>query len=71
MASIEKLIGKLDARRITEASEGLRVPRARDAYELGRLSGVQEGLAIAKQLINEVIGEDQNEKPSGKAVSRK
>lgn len=70
MAAIEKLIGNLDARRIKEATEGLRVPRARDAYELGRLAGVQEGLGIAKQLINEVIGEDKDEKPSNRTIPR-
>lgn len=71
MAAIEKYIGRLDERRIKEASEGLRTPQGRDAYELGRLAGIQQGLAIAKQLFNEVIGEDEHEKSSSKVAVRK
>lgn len=71
MAAIEKLIERLNVRRIKEATEGLRTPQGRDAYELGRLAGIQQGLTIAKQLIDEVIGEDEHEKPSSKAVPRR
>lgn len=70
MAAIEKLIEKLNVRRTREAVEGLRTPQGRDAYELGRLAGIQQGLTIAKQLVDEVIGEDKDDKPD-KTSSRK
>lgn len=60
MAAVELLIGKLAERKIREAVEGLKTPRNRDAYELGRLAGVQQGLAIAQELLDEAIGEDEN-----------
>lgn len=71
MAAIEKLIGRLNDRRVKEATEGLRVPQGRDAYELGRLAGIQQGLTIAKQLVDEVIGEDKDDNPPSKAGSRR
>jgi hypothetical protein len=59
MAAVEKIIGALEARKIKEAVDGLSRPLSKDAYELGRLSGIQQGLAIATQIINEAIGEDE------------
>jgi hypothetical protein len=59
MAAVERFIDSLKRRKILEAVDGLSRPMTKDAYELGRLSGIQQGLAIAEQLINEAIGEDE------------
>lgn len=63
MAALERFLDKLTKRTIQEAVEGVRKPRSKDAYELGRLGGVQEGLAIAKTLFEESVKEDEQPDP--------
>ena len=62
MAAVEKIIDSLEKQRIKEAVEGLARPITKDAYELGRLAGIQHGLSIAKNIVNEVIGDDEDSK---------
>jgi hypothetical protein len=69
MAVIEKILGDIQSRQVKEAVEGLQRPLSKDAYELGRLTGIQQGLAIALGIVNEVIGED--EQKSNKTVPRR
>lgn len=65
MAEFSKVIQRLRDRKIKEAVEGLRIPNSRDAFELGRLSGIQHGLLIAEQLVEEALNEDDDtEKPA-------
>jgi len=64
MAAVEKIIGAIEARKIKEAVDGISRPLTKDSYGLGRLSGIQEGLAIATQIINEVIGADEQSQPT-------
>lgn len=59
MAAIEKIIGNIQSRKVKEAVDGLQRPLSKDAYELGRLAGIQQGLAISLEIVNEVIGEDE------------
>lgn len=59
MSDLARLIGMIQERMQREASEGVRAPREKSAYELGRLNGVQAGLDISIQLINEVVAEDE------------
>lgn len=70
MSAVEKAIGLLKTRRVTEAVEGLTRPQGKDSFELGRLSGIQAGLAIALQVLDEVLGEDDKEQTS-RPVRRK
>ncbi len=65
MSDLAKLIGMIQDRMNQEAVQGIRTPREKTAFELGRLNGVQSGLDISLQLINEVLAED--EQPTKKA----
>ena len=60
MAEFSRILKRLKERQVREATEGLRTPKSRDSFELGRLSGIQQGLAIAHQLIEEALAEDEN-----------
>jgi hypothetical protein len=61
MAAVERIIESLKRRKVSEAMEGLIHPQTKDAFELGRLCGIQQGLAIAEQLVHEAIGEDEQD----------
>lgn len=62
MSDLARLIGLIKERMQQEAFDGVRAPRERTAYELGRLNGVQTGLDISIQLLNEVLAEDEQPK---------
>lgn len=62
MAAVEKIIASLKRRKVEEAVNGLERPITKDAFELGRLCGIQHGLAIAEQLVNEALSEDEQNK---------
>lgn len=64
MAAVERIIQSLKSRKVQEAIGGLERPITKDAFELGRLCGIQQGLAIAEGIINEAIGEDENKQKS-------
>lgn len=64
MAAFEKFIDRLQKRKVQEAVEGLTRPQSKDSFELGRLSGIQQGLAIAETLIEEVLNEDEQPQPT-------
>ena len=68
MAAVERIIESLKRRKISEAVEGLSRPLTKDTFELGRLCGVQQGLAIAEQIVNEAIGEDEQPSPKKSAI---
>jgi hypothetical protein len=63
MAAVEKFLGRLKKEKVNQAVEGLRAPRSKDSYELGRLAGIQEGLSLAEQLLSESIKEDEQPNP--------
>jgi hypothetical protein len=69
MAAIEKVIDRLTKRKIQEAVDGVTRPLSKDAFELGRLSGIQHGLGIAQQIIQEALNEDESQ--STTTASRK
>lgn len=71
MAAVEKIIGRLSERKVIEAVDGLKVPRNRDAFELGRLVGIQHGLTIAQSIVEEAIGEDENDEERTPAHRKK
>jgi hypothetical protein len=62
MSDLARLIGLIQERMQLEAVQGIRTPREKTAFELGRLNGVQTGLDISLQLINEVLAEDEHPK---------
>lgn len=63
MSDLAILIGKITERMQLEAISGVQTPREKTAFELGRLNGVQTGLGISIQLINEVLAENDDPKP--------
>lgn len=73
MAAIERIIAGLKGAKITAAVEGLARPQTRDAFELGRLCGIQQGLALAENLVEEALKDEQSseESESGKRVQRR
>jgi hypothetical protein len=73
MAAIERIIAGLEGDKVNAAVEGLARPQTRDAFELGRLCGVQQGLAIAKKLVEEALRDEQSseENDDGKRTQRR
>jgi hypothetical protein len=73
MAAIEKIIAGIKGAKINAAVEGLARPQTRDAFELGRLCGIQQGLAIAEGLVEEALKDEQSseESNSGKRIQRR
>lgn len=63
MAALEKFLDRLKRRKVEEALSGLRTPVSKDAFELGRLCGIQHGLTIAEQLLHEAIKDDEQPEP--------
>lgn len=64
--SVEKLIGRIKAELINQAVSGLRTPQSKDAFELGRLCGIQQGIATSLQIVEQEIGEDESNKTAGR-----
>jgi hypothetical protein len=60
MAAIETILRRLTEAIPNAAVEGLARPQSRDAFELGRLSGIQQGLALAKQIVEEALKDEQS-----------
>ncbi len=73
MAAIEKVIAGIKGAKIQAAVEGLARPQSRDAFELGRLSGIQQGLALAEKLVEEALKDEQSseEGGAGKRIQRR
>jgi len=73
MAAVERIIADLKNAKVQAAVEGLARPQTRDAFELGRLCGIQQGLALAENLIEEALKDDQSseEGNAGKRASRR
>lgn len=73
MAAIEKVIAGIKGAKIQAAVEGLARPQTRDAFELGRLCGIQQGLAIAEKLVEEALKDEQSseEGSAGKRIQRR
>ena len=73
MAAIEKIIAGIKGAKINAAVEGLARPQTRDAFELGRLCGIQQGLALAEGLVEEALKDEQSseESNSGKRIQRR
>jgi hypothetical protein len=73
MAAIEKIIAGIKSAKIQAAVEGLARPQSRDAFELGRLSGIQQGLALAENLVEEALKDEQSseEGGAGKRIQRR
>lgn len=73
MAAIETILRRLTDAIPTAAVEGLARPQSRDAFELGRLCGIQQGLALAKQIVEEALKDEQSseEGNAGKRTSRR
>lgn len=64
MAAIEKVLSGIKNAKVQAAVEGLARPQTRDAFELGRLCGIQIGISLAEKLIEEALKED--DQPSTK-----
>lgn len=60
MAAIETVLRRLINAIPAAAVEGLARPQSRDAFELGRLCGIQQGLALAQQFIEEALKDEQS-----------
>jgi hypothetical protein len=73
MAAIEKIIASIKGAKINAAVEGLARPQTRDAFELGRLCGIQQGLALAENLVEEALKDEQSseEGNAGKRIQRR
>jgi hypothetical protein len=59
MAAVERIIKRVKESKVSAAVEGLARPQTRDAFELGRLCGIQQGLAIAEKIVEEEISQDE------------
>lgn len=68
MAQLESFIARLRKEMTESAISGLRTPKTRDAFELGRLHGYQVGLAKAEELLNDILREsdERTAKPGRK-----
>lgn len=73
MAAIERVIAGIKDAKVKAAVEGLARPQTRDAFELGRLCGIQQGLALAENLVEEALKDEQSseEGSTGKRVQRR
>lgn len=73
MAAIETILKRLKDAIPAAAVEGLARPQSRDAFELGRLCGIQQGLALAQQFIEEALKDEQSseEGNAGKRAGRR
>lgn len=73
MAAIETILRRLKDATPAAAVEGLARPQSRDAFELGRLCGIQQGLALAQQIVEEALKDEQSseEGHAGKRTSRR
>ncbi len=60
MAAVEKIIQRLKDEKVKAAVEGLARPQTRDAFELGRLHGIQTGLALAETIVEEALKDEQS-----------
>lgn len=60
MAAIETVLRRLKDAIPAAAVEGLARPQSRDAFEFGRLCGIQQGLALAQQFIEEALKDEQS-----------
>jgi hypothetical protein len=60
MAAIETILRRLKDATPAAAVEGLARPQSRDAFELGRLCGIQQGLALAQQIVEEALKDEQS-----------
>ncbi len=60
MAAVETILNRLKGAIPNAAVEGLARPQSRDAFELGRLCGIQQGLALAQQIIEEALKDEQS-----------
>lgn len=60
MAAIETILRRLKDAIPAAAVEGLARPQTRDAFELGRLCGIQQGLALAQQVVEEALKDEQS-----------
>lgn len=68
MAVLEQFISRLREEKVKAAVEGLARPQQRDAFELGRLSGIQQGLTLADKILQEVLNEDESAENTGKRI---
>lgn len=73
MAAIESILQRLKDATPAAAVEGLARPQSRDAFEFGRLCGIQQGLALAQQIIEEALKDEQSseEGHTGRRVGRR
>lgn len=55
-----RFLDRLKSKQIEYATETLRVPKNRTEFGFGEASGVYQGLLLAEQLFEEVIGEDRD-----------
>lgn len=69
MSTIEKLLSRLKERQPLFAIEALSTGSHRDAFEFGRVSGILQGLKMAEEILEEILGEDDNADKS-KSTSR-
>lgn len=60
MAAVETILRRLKDAIPKAAVEGLARPQTRDAFELGRLHGIQQGLALAQQIVEEALKDEQS-----------
>lgn len=60
MAATETILRRLKDAIPKAAVEGLARPQTRDAFELGRLHGIQQGLALAQQIVEEALKDEQS-----------
>ena len=54
----EAYIRAIEAEKAKLASEALSAPAARDGFEYGRVSGLHAGLERAKQIVLDLVNED-------------
>lgn len=56
---IETLLQRLETEQATLATEALRQPTSRDAFEYGRVVGMWAGLELAKQSLTDLVRETE------------
>lgn len=59
--TLERYLGRLKELQTDYPTQAVRTPQGRDAFELGKICGVAEGLARAEQLLAEVLGEEKDD----------
>lgn len=55
---MDAFVRAIEAEKVKLASEALSAPAARDGFEYGRVSGLHAGLERAKQILIDLVNED-------------